>query len=230
MKLKLNNLILLILTVTAAFHLGCVNDKVVPTKVAWNESTDGKLSGDLMAPTPVKFIVGNNKIIGSSTPNSKGYCTTFPGGPPAPIIPYFPGHEVYTDAFTFKVPAGKKLVAILVENLELEEFHKFADYPCVGAFKSQSGAFVAMNASSQIDWNSNTVQDFIALPTKYPLIGIGFTRTAGDNLLQKFRGVFPLPGYENVNNPNLTVEKGTYTFWWKEGQNKTKYTLNFVIE
>ncbi len=87
-----------------------------------------------------------------------------------------------------------------------------------------------MNASNQIDWNSNTVGEFITLPVEYPLIGIGFTRTPGDDLLATFRAPFPSPGYEEVNDSNLTVGEGTYTFWWKEGQNKSSYTLNFVVE
>ena len=176
------------------------------------------------------FNEGNNRIIGGSTPFNEAYCTTFDGGPADSIIPYFPGHEAYVDAFTFTVPAGKSLVSILVEDVQLTGFHKVEDYPCIGPFEGQAGAFVAMNASDQIDWNSNTVQEFIALPVEHPLIGIGFTRTTGDDLLETFRAPFPSPGYEEVNDSNLNIGEGTYTFWWKEGQNETSYRLNFLIE
>lgn len=230
--MKYNSIKLLLLLSIPFFMLSCDEDPVDEPRneIVWDESIQGELSGDLSSPTVVNFEEGNNKIIGSSTPNNEAYCTTFDGGPTDSIIPYFPGHEVYVDAFTFTVPEGKQLTSIQVENVELTEFHKVEDYPCIGPFEDQMGAFVAMNASNQIDWNSNTVQEFIALPQQYPLIGIGFTRTPGDDLLNKFRSDFPMPGYEDVNDPNLTVGPGTYTFWWKEGQNETSYTLNFVIQ
>ncbi|MGB0850401.1 MAG: hypothetical protein ACPGTP_04090 [Bacteroidia bacterium] len=218
------------ITAFLAFTPGCKDTEESPHETVWDESVNGELSGDLNSPTEVTFQNGNNRIMGGSTPWSEAYCTTFDGGPQDSIIPYFPGHENYVDAITFSIPEGKKLVSILVEKMTLTPFHLYEDYPCIGPFEDQLGAFTALNASNKIDWNSNTVVDFISLPVENPLIGIGFTRDAGDDLLQNFREPFPMPGYDGINDSTLTIGQGTYTFWWKEGQNETDYTLNFVVE
>lgn len=216
----------------ATTFYACKDDEgeVTIDETVWNESEDGELSGDLSSPSVLTFREGNNRIIGGSVPGNEAYCTTFEGGPEDSIIPYFPGHEAYVDVFTFTIPEGKKLASILLEDMTLTPYHLYEDCPCIGPFEDQLGAFTAINASNQIDWNSNTVVDFISLPVDHPLIGIGFTRTPGDDLLQNFREPFPMPGYDGINDSTLSIGQGTYTFWWKEGQNKTSYTLNFVVE
>jgi hypothetical protein len=207
-----------------------LNFIVEETGVAWNELLDGPLSGTMSAPTPVTFLAGDNRIIGSSTPAPGAMCATFKGGPPDPVIPYFPGHESYTDVFTFTLAANQRLVAIEVEALAVIPVHTSYDFPCIGPLESQLGAFTAINNSNQIDWNSDNVINFITLPTLYPLIGMNFAKSVGDDLLAKFKEEFPIPGYGGVNSPDLVVANGTYTFWWKDGANQADYILNFVVE
>jgi hypothetical protein len=45
--------------------------------IAWDESIQGELSGELINPTSVNFQFGDNRIIGSSTPTEGAECTTF---------------------------------------------------------------------------------------------------------------------------------------------------------
>mgnify|MGYP007047651535 CR=1 FL=1 len=221
----------LLAVLVSSFIFGCSDDgETTPNETVWEESVNGELSGDLSAPTFLDFTEGHNRVIGTSTPGTEAYCTTFEGGPKDSIIPYFPGHETYIDVFTFSVPKGKELVSILVDKMDMTPGHLYEDYPCIGPFEQQLGAFTAINASTEIDWNSNTVVDFISLPVEHPLIGIGFTRQAGDDLLAKYRAPFPVPGYDGINDSTLLLGEGTYTFWWKEGQNNTSYSLDFVIE
>ena len=198
--------------------------------ITWNESVDGELSGDMSSPTIVTFRSGDNKIIGTSTPVSGAQCTTFQGGPPEPIIPFFPNHESYTDLISFTLGINQRLKSIRVESLEVTPVHSVDDFPCVGQLELQMGAFTAINNSNQIDWNSDNVINFISLPNQFPLVGMGFAKAIGDDLLAKYREDFPLPGYNGINTPNLDITNGTYTFWWKEGANQTSYTLNFIVE
>ena len=198
--------------------------------IAWDESIQGELSGDLLNPTSVNFQLGDNRIIGNSTPAEGAECTTFQGGPPVPIIPYFPNHESYTDVFTFTLAENQTLASITIEALEVSPYHQFEDFPCIGNIESQNGAFVAINNHDKIDWNSDNVINFISLPITYPLIGIGFAKTVNEDLLDNFQSDFPLQGYEGINTQNLEISNGTYTFWWKEGANNTNYVLNFRVE
>ena len=198
--------------------------------IAWNEATDGELSGTMSSPTPITLRNGDNRIIGTSTPASGAQCTTFEGGPPAPVIPFFPNHESYTDLISFTLNANQRLIGIKVEALEVTPVHSVDDFPCVGQLDLQMGAFTAINNSNQIDWNSENVINFISLPNQHPLVGMGFAKAVGDDLLAKYRQDFPLPGYEGINTPSLDVTDGTYTFWWKEGANQASYTLNFMVE
>lgn len=208
---------------------GCDKETNNNDEIAWDEATDGELSGNMSQPTNVNFSLGNNRIIATSVPGTVAMCTTFEGGPPAPVIPFFPDHESYTDIFSFTVPSGSELTGIIVERLEVEAVHSVEDYPCVGPLENQAGAFTAINNSNQVDWNSDSVIAFISLPVNHPLIGMGFAKAEGDDLLAKYRQDFPQPGYEGINSPDLTVGPGNYTFWWKEGANRASYTLNFVI-
>lgn len=198
--------------------------------IAWNEAIDGELSGVMSSPTIVNFRAGDNKIIGTSTPASGAQCTTFEGGPPVPVIPFFPNHESYTDLISFTLSANQRLIGIKVEALEVSAVHSVDDFPCVGPVETQLGAFTAINNSNQIDWNSENVINFISLPNQYPLVGMGFAKAVGDDLLAKYRQDFPIPDYAGINTPSLDVTNGTYTFWWKEGANQTNYTLNFMVE
>ena len=212
------------------FLVACNSSDDSYSGIAWDEEVDGELSGELLSPSFVSLQVGDNRIIGSSTPAEGAMCTTFEGGPPVPIIPYFPNHESYVDVFSFNLSENERLVSITVESLDVSPFHNFEDFPCIGSFEEQNGAFVAINNSDKIDWNSDNVINFISLPVTYPLIGIGFAKSVNENILNSFRQDFPLPGYEGVNNENLDISNGTYTFWWKEGANNADYTLNFVVE
>lgn len=198
--------------------------------IAWNEAIDGELSGEMSSPTIVNFRAGDNKIIGTSTPAIGAQCTTFEGGPPVPVIPFFPNHESYTDLISFTLSANQRLIGIKVEALEVSAVHSVDDFPCVGPVETQLGAFTAINNSNQIDWNSENVINFISLPNQHPLVGMGFAKAVGDDLLTKYRQDFPIPDYAGINTPSLNVTNGTYTFWWKEGANQTSYTLNFMVE
>lgn len=210
--------------------VSCNSSDDVYSDIAWDEEVNGELSGDLLNPSSVSLKVGDNRIIGNSIPAEGAMCTTFEGGPPVPIIPYFPNHESYVDVFSFNLSENERLVSITVESLEMSPFHTFEDFPCVGNFEDQNGAFVAINNSDKIDWDSDNVINFISLPVTYPLIGIGFAKNINENLLNNFRQDFPLPGYEGVNDENLDITNGTYTFWWKEGANNADYALNFIVE
>ena len=76
----------------------------------------------------------------------------------------------------------------------MSPFHNFEDFPCIGSFEEQNGAFVAINNSDKIDWNSDNVINFISLPVTYTLIRIGFSKSINENILNRFRQYFPLPG------------------------------------
>lgn len=195
---------------------------------AWAESIDGPLSGNMAAPTVVFFQVGANRIIGTSTPAPGGQCAIFPGSPPAGVS-YYPNHESYTDLVTFTLSANQRLIAIQLEVLEVTGVYTTEILPCVPALEFQRGAFTAINNSNQIDWNSDSVVNFLALPTQHPLIGLGFAKSQGEDLLAKYREPFPIPAY-NLNSPKLEVSDGTFTFWWKEGANQVSYTINFIVE
>jgi hypothetical protein len=197
--------------------------------IAWDESVNGQLSGDLSQPTQIEFQIGDNRIVAGSVPHTEMECATFIGGPPDPVIPYMPNHESYTDVFTFTIPENATLSSIIVEKLEVTEIHSFNDYPCLGAeVDNQLGAFTGINNSVQIDWNSNSVIEFISLPIEHPLVGIGFAKTEGEDLMTKYRDSFPIPNY-NINSTDLVINEGDHTFWWKDGANEINYTLNFIV-
>lgn len=200
------------------FGTSCENDEVYDG-IEWDESVDGELSGNMPAPTMIELRLGDSKIIGTSTPAAGAQSTTFEGGPPVPIIPFFPNHESYTDLITFTLSKNQRLTKIIVESFEVEPIHKFEDFPCVGELELQLGAFTAINNSNQIDWNSDNVINFISMPQQHQLIGAGFAKRVGDDLLSKYRGAFPLEGYE-INSADLEITNGTYTFCGKRKQTK----------
>ena len=193
------------------------------TGSSWDESepSQGELSGDLSAPTKLTFALGDNVVIGGSTPGDTEECIQGPEGPPAP---YYPGHEPYTDAITFTLAEGQVLTKIVVEELEVEAVHSVCDTP----LESQLGAFTGLAASDQIDWNSDTFENFVKLPEAHPLIGAGFAKTEGSDLLASYQAGFAFGPYSIDALAELPTN-GTYTFWWKEGANKTSYRLNFVV-
>ena len=162
------------------------------------------------------LLVVHNVLL-SKVPTSAGYSI-------------FPNHESYTDLISFTLSANQRLIGIKVEALEVSAVHSVDDFPCVGPVETQLGAFTAINNSNQIDWNSENVINFISLPNQHPLVGMGFAKAVGDDLLAKYRQDFPIPDYAGINTPSLDVTNGTYTFWWKEGANQTSYTLNFMVE
>lgn len=194
-----------------------------PSGVLWDEShaDQGELSGDLSAPTSVTLAVGDNIIVGGSVPGDTEECVQGPEGPPAP---YYPGHVSYTDAITFTLPAGQTLTAITVEALTVEAVHTACDTP----MEEQLGAFTALAASDQIDWDSDTFDNFVKLPEQYPLIGAGFAKDVGTDLLAAYQAGFGFGPYSVDALAELPTD-GTYTFWWKEGANRTEYQLNFVV-
>lgn len=226
---KNEKIFMFMLMLTLSLIVSCDKEEVY-NGIAWDETINGELSGIMSSPTLIELRLGNNRIIGTSTPAAGAQCTTFEGGPPAPVIPFFPNHESYTDLFTFTLSSNQRLASIEIESLEIDVIHSYDDFPCVGALENQLGAFTAINNSNQIDWNSDNVINFISLPQQHPLIGAGFAKSTGEDLLTKYRGAFPLSGYDDINSSNLEVSNGTYTFWWKEGANQTSYTLNFVVE
>lgn len=216
---------------TILLLLGSCSDSKSKSSIAWDESRDGELSGDLSTPTPIIFSTGNNRVVATSTPASTMECGTFPGGPPEPIIPYMPNHESYTDVFIFEIPEGNVLTKIVVEKLVVDPVHTNEKYPCLPKSNEESlGAFTAISHHNQIDWNSDSVLSFISLPIQYPLAGIGFAKLEGDDLLEKYRSEFPVSDYAGVNKSDLIVGPGKHTFWWKEGAYNTSYILNFILE
>ena len=228
MKLALRSLALVtLMSMTVACSDGDTNNDTpngTDSGSSWDEANgeQGELSGDLMAPTQLTFSVGDNIIIGTSTPGDTEECIQGPEGPPAP---YYPGHESYTDAITFTLTEGQTLTAIQVEELDVEAVHSACDTP----MESQLGAFTGLAASGQIDWNSDTFENFVKLPEQYPLIGAGFAKDAGTDLLASYQAGFAFGPYSIDPMADLPTN-GTYTFWWKEGANKTRYRLNFVVE
>ena len=214
--------------------LGSCSDSDSRSSIVWKESRDGELSGDLSAPTPIVFSKGNNRIIATSSPASAMECAPLDlsafGGAPDYVVPWQPGHENYTDVFTFQIPEGSALKKIVVEKLVSEPVHTIEKYPCLPSSEESLGAFTAISHYDQIDWNSDSALNFISLPVQYPLAGIALLKLEEDDLLEKFKSEFPLPGYAGINKSNLVVGPGSHTFWWKEGANKMSYVLNFVLE
>ena len=81
----------------------------------------------------------------------------------------------------------------------------------------------------QIDWNSDSFENFVRLPSEHPLIGAGFANIEGENLLSRYEAGLVFGPIE-VGAMTDKLSDGTYTFWWKEGANKVSYVLNFVVE
>ena len=196
----------------------------VTSAVTWDESdsAQGELSGDLGNPTQITLNVGDNHIIGTSVPGATEECIDAPDGSKAP---YYPEHASYTDAFSFTLGANQKLVAIIVESIEVEAVHSACGLP----LESQFGAFTALAASDKIDWNSDTFENFVQLPSENPLVGAGFAKSVGDDLLAQYKAGFNFGPY-SIEALAADPSDGTYTFWWKEGANNASYTLNFVVE
>ena len=221
---------LFLVFIACTFFMACdKDDNPTNPEIAWDESSNGELSGDLSQPTQLEFQIGNNKIYGGSVPHSEMECTTFVGGPPEPVIAYMPQHESYTDVFSFVIPDNASLTSIIVESLSVTEVHSFEDYPCLGGgVDSQLGAFTGINNSNEIDWNSNSVLEFISFPVNHPLVGIGFAKSEGDDLLMKYKEPFPMTDFD-INTSDLVIGSGNHTFWWKDGANQIDYTLNFIV-
>ena len=191
--------------------------------IAWDESdsAQGELSGNPSSPTPITLSVGDNYIVGTSVPNTDEICIDNPDGSQAP---YYPGHETYTDVITFTLPEGQTLTNIIVESLTVEAVHSACGIP----MEMQLGAFTAIAASDQIDWNSDTFENFVKLPEAYPLIGAGFAKTEGTDLMSLYQAGFMF-GPFSIEALAELPSNGTYSFRWKEGANHTTYRLNFVV-
>ena len=214
--------------------LGSCSDSESKSSIVWNESRDGELSGDLSTPTPIAFSKGNNRVVAASTPAAAMECSQLDlsafGGVSDQIVPWQPGHEIYTDVFTFEIPEGNTLAKIIVEKLEMQPVHTKEKYPCLPSPEESLGAFTAISHHNQIDWNSDSPLNFISTPVEYPLAGIALVNLKGIDLLEKFKSEFPYPEYAGINRPDLVVGPGKHTFWWKEGAYNTSYILNFVLE
>jgi hypothetical protein len=206
---------------------GTTADAGTPASNGWDESNteQGELSGDLLQPTPITLTLGDNRIVATSVPGAEEQCIGNPENPDAPETPYYPEHESYTDTFTFTLSADQKLTAILIERLDVTQVHTACGIP----LEQQLGAFTGLANSAQIDWNSDTFQNFVKLPETYPLVGAGFAGAVNDDLLAQYKAGFEFGPF---NIPALAEDPsdGTYTFWWKEGANRVEYTLNFVVE
>jgi len=221
----------LILLTSLLFIISCEDkdESEETSRVAWDESSDGELSGNLMEPTTITLKLGDNYIHGTSVPGESMECTTFEGGPPDPVIPYMPNHESYTDVFTFEIPENAQLSSIIIEKLDITEIHTHEEYNCLPpTLEEQLGAYTAINNNTQIDWSSNTVQEFISLPQEYPLASHGFAKSVGEDLVTKYKLPFPIPDYD-INTSDLLIGAGNHTFWWKDGANQISYTLKFVL-
>ncbi len=192
--------------------------------VAWNESDpdQGQLSGDLAQPTAITLSMGDNLIIGTSIPGAVEECVELPDGSKAP---YYPVHETYIDAFTFSLPADQRLAKIIAVKLDVEAFHPACGMP----LEEQLGAFTGLVKSNQIDWNSDSFENFVRLPSEHPLIGAGFANIEGEDLISRYEAGLVFGPIE-VEAMTDELTDGTYTFWWKEGANKVSYVLNFVVE
>lgn len=221
----MNRLLCALLAATLALAVsGCGDDGDDGSNgILWDESNaaQGELSGDLSAPTSVTLSVGDNYITGGSVPGDIEECIQGPEGPPAP---YYPGHASYTDAITFTLQAGQTLTAIVVESLMAEAVHPACDTP----MDVQLGAFTGLAASDQIDWTSDTFENFVKLPEQHPLIGAGFAKDPGTDLLAAYQAGFGFGPFSIEPLAALPTD-GTFTFWWKEGANRTEYRLNFVV-
>lgn len=192
--------------------------------VTWDESNpeQGQLSGDPGTPTALSLNVGDNLIKGTSVPGEVEECIELPDGSEAP---YYPGHETYVDLFTFTLPANQRLARIIVVDLEIEQVHSSCGMP----LEEQLGAFTGLVKSDRVDWNSDSFENFVRLPTEHPLIGAGFANIVGEDLIPRYQGGLVFGPIE-VAAMTDGLTDGTYTFWWKEGANKVAYVLNFVVE
>jgi hypothetical protein len=78
--------------------------------IIWDEGIDGDLSNDVDTPTPVFLVDTDNVIIGTvGTPAPEG-AESSRLGPPAEV------RRGSTDAYTFTVPAGFTMDAIMLES------------------------------------------------------------------------------------------------------------------
>jgi hypothetical protein len=195
-----------------------------PSSVTWDESDpdQGQLSGDLGRPTPITLATGDNFIMGTSIPGAVEVCIDLPDGSQAP---YYPEHETYIDVFSFTLPADQRLAKIVTVKLDVEPGHPSCGMP----LDEQLGAFTGLVKSDQIDWNSDSFENFVRLPSEHPLIGAGFANIEGENLLSRYEAGLVFGPIE-VGAMTDKLSDGTYTFWWKEGANKVSYVLNFVVE
>lgn len=168
---------------------GCGSDGNGPD-VAWDEgvASQGELSGDLSRPTWIELAAGNNYIIATSVPAATEICIDAPDGSKTP---YYPEHESYTDTFTFSLAPDQVLTRIMVAGLRVEPVHG----ACGAPIESQLGAFAALSDRDRIDWNSDTFDDFIRSPEAYPLIGPGFAKSAGEDLLAMYKDGFGFGPY-----------------------------------
>jgi len=192
--------------------------------ITWDESdpSQGQLSGDLARPTPITLSTGDNLIIGTSIPGAVEECIELPDGSSAP---YYPGHETYIDVFTFSLSADQRLARIIAVDLDVEVVHPSCGIP----LDEQLGAFTGLTRSNRIDWNSDSFESFVRLPSEHPLIGAGFANVEGEDLIARYEAGLVFGPIE-VEAMTDELSDGTYTFWWKEGANKVSYVLNFVVE
>jgi len=211
-----------------ALLTACTDDAATDTPAApsatWDEtnSAQGELSGDLTQPTPVTLSLGDNLIIATSIPGEEEVCIDNPDGSKTP---YYPVHATYTDTFTFTLPADQKLTAIRIEQLDVEQVHTACGIP----LEQQLGAFTGLANSAQIDWDSDSFENFVKLPETYPLVGAAFAGAVNDDLLAAYKAGFSFGPFQ-IDALADDPSDGTYTFWWKEGANRVNYTLNFVVE
>ena len=214
---------------TPRFLAGCVSLLALVTScggnegssVVWDEAEQGELSGEPMRPTKVTLSAGDNFIVGTSVPGPTEECIEGPEGRPAP---YYPEHESYVDVISFTLTAGQSLSEIRIEQLEIEAVHPACGIP----LEDQLGAFTAIASSDRIDWNSDTFENFVALPDQFPLSGAGFAKDEGTDLLDIYQGGFNFGPFA-IDPLESRPAEGTYTFWWKEGANRTSYKLNSVV-
>ena len=196
-------------TLLCLIVVGCSAPELPP--VAWDESNpeQGQLSGNPPEPTPLTLSPGDNRIIGTSVPGPTEECIDLPDGSQAP---YYPEHETYIDVFSFSLPANQRLAKIIVVDLEVEQVHSSCGMP----LEEQLGAFTGLAKSDRIDWNSDTFEIFVRLPSENPLIGAGFARDEGEDLIVTYKGGLVF-GPIVVDAMTDGLSNGTYTFWWKEG-------------
>lgn len=169
--------------------------------VIWNEAINGDFSGNNLAPTPLGTLgIGDNEVFGSTGRNAAGV--------------------VDRDYFTFTVPAGLALGAIIVLD-------------GTTSLGPTNISFIGISAGNMVNHDPNVVTDALGLlgwrhyagaPNPQSDIGINILGEIGSPPIQPPAGV---PGATGFTPP---LPAGAYSVWIQEtATGSANYGFDFVL-